>query len=89
MLRLLETGHDNSSSELAQLLAGLSRFVEAIYNRFLCSIGMDRRSLVRKMLLIIVGSRRPLQSEEMRLLLAIQPHHKTTEEVKPACQSRA
>ena len=89
VLRLLETSHNNSSSTLSQLLASLPPSVEAIYDRFLCSIRMDRRSIACKMLLMIAGSRRPLKPEELRLLLAIRPHHKTIEDVERACQVKS
>ncbi len=83
-LRLLETSHENSSARLRQLLASLPHSVQAIYDRFLCSIPLDRRWVACKTLLIVIGSRRPLTSGELHLLLAIRQCHKTTEDLKVA-----
>ena len=87
MLRFLEISHDNSNWQLTQLLEKLPFTVDAIYDRFLCSIPADKRWVTCRMLLIIAGARRPLTVKELGLLLAIRPSHKTADQLERACQS--
>ena len=85
-LRFLDLNHDNSNWQLEQLLVKLPNTVEAIYDRFLCSIPREKRELVCRMLLIVIGSRRPLRFEETEMLVCIRYTHKSVEQLKRACR---
>ncbi|CZR56660.1 uncharacterized protein PAC_06549 [Phialocephala subalpina] len=77
VLHLLERSFLATQKNFMRIIDELPTTLKATYERFLSDISMEYQPLATKLLNILVGSSRPLSLEEMRILIAIQSHHRT------------
>jgi ankyrin repeat protein len=82
VLYLLEKSLLASQKDIQRIVNEFPEGLEAIYERFLHHISAEYQHLASKLLHFLVGSLRPLTLEEMRILLALQDHHRTVSAVE-------
>ncbi|KAF7953257.1 hypothetical protein EAE96_006469 [Botrytis aclada] len=75
-----------SQNDFQRIISKLPKGLTATYERFLLSIDSEYQNVANKLLHLIVGSMRSLSLEELRILLAIQRHHRNLEQVEEECQ---
>ncbi|RFU29824.1 hypothetical protein B7463_g6499, partial [Scytalidium lignicola] len=76
VLHLLENTYVASQKDLKLIIDRLPSTLSATYERFLSDISPNHQQLASRILHFIVGSYRSLTLEEMRILLAVQSHHR-------------
>ncbi|TGO61109.1 hypothetical protein BOTNAR_0134g00070 [Botryotinia narcissicola] len=86
ILHILERTYLASQNDFQRIINKLPSGLTATYERFLLSIHSDYQIIANKLLHFIVGSMRSLSLDELRILLAIQPHHRNMEQVEGECQ---
>lgn len=86
ILHILERTYLASQHDFQRIINKLPKGLTATYERFLLSIPSDYQDIANKLLHFIVGSMRSLSLDELRILLAIQPHHRNLEQVEKECQ---
>jgi ankyrin repeat domain-containing protein 50 len=77
VLRILEAELSVSQAKFKLIIDQLPKTLAEIYERFLYGISTEHQHYVCQLLHLVVGSLRPLTLAEMRVLLAIQDHHRT------------
>lgn len=82
VLQLLEQTYEATQQSLIRIIDELPQTLIETYERFLSRIPKLYQSLATKLLHFLIGSSRPLSLEEMRMLVAIQGHHRTLAVVK-------
>lgn len=87
VLHLLEKSFLSSQKDFARIIDELPKTLTATYERFLHGIPDEYQSDATKLLHFLVGSSRPLKLTELRVLFAIQDHHRTTAAVEEDSQS--
>lgn len=86
ILQILERTYLASQNDFQRIINKLPKGLTATYERFLLSIHSEYQNIANKLLHFIVGSMRSLSLDELRILLAIQPHHRNMEQVEEECQ---
>ncbi|KAF7883632.1 uncharacterized protein EAF02_005552 [Botrytis sinoallii] len=86
ILHILERTYLTSQNDFQRIINKLPKGLTATYERFLLTIHSDYQNIANKLLHFIVGSMRSLSLDELRILLAIQPHHRNMEQVEEECQ---
>lgn len=76
VLRMLEAELGASQAKFKLIVDQLPQTLAETYERFLYGISPDHKHHARQLLHLLVGSLRPLTLAEMRILLAIQDHHR-------------
>ncbi|KAF5874914.1 putative ankyrin repeat protein [Botrytis fragariae] len=86
ILHILERTYLASQNDFQRIVNKLPRGLTATYERFLLSIHSEYQNISNKLLHLIVGSMRSLSLDELRNLLAIQPHYRNMDQVEEECQ---
>jgi ankyrin repeat protein len=86
VLRLLEKSLFASQNDYRRIIDGLPKTLTATYERFLHGISSEYQPVATRLLHFLVGSSRPLTLSEMRILMAIQEHHRTLAAVEEDAQ---
>lgn len=82
VLRILEAELSASQAKFKLIVDQLPKTLAETYERFLYGISTEHQHHARQLLHLVVGSLRPLTLAEMRVLLAIQDHHRTLESME-------
>ncbi|KAF2809192.1 uncharacterized protein BDZ99DRAFT_46958 [Mytilinidion resinicola] len=67
--------------KLKAIISTLPSTVDQVYEAILSRIEEDERLQAKKLLHIIVAAKRPLTLEEMNIALAIEPHHRSYDDL--------
>ncbi|KFY25359.1 hypothetical protein V491_01785 [Pseudogymnoascus sp. VKM F-3775] len=86
VLHLLERSLLASQKDFMRIIDELPNNLTTTYEHFLQGISTEYQTLATKLLHFLVGSSRPLTLDEMRILVAIQGHHRTVAEVEEDAQ---
>ena len=86
VLRLLEQSFLASRKDFRLIVDELPRTLTATYESFLHEISEEYQPLATRLLHFLVGSSRILTLEEMRILLAMQDHHRTLAAIEEDAQ---
>lgn len=86
VLYLLEKSLLASQKDIQRIVNEFPQGLAATYERFLRYISAEYQELASKLLHFLVGSLRPLTLEEMRILLALEDHHRTVSAVEEDAQ---
>jgi ankyrin repeat protein len=86
VLQMLENKATTSLEDMQNTMDKIPNGLFEIYQYYLSGIPNEHEIMARRMLHLIVGSIRLLSLNELRMLVALQPQHRTLEEVEPKMQ---
>ncbi|OAF56656.2 hypothetical protein VC83_07280 [Pseudogymnoascus destructans] len=86
VLHLLERSLLASQRDFMRIIDELPNNLTTTYERFLQGISTEYQTLATRLLHFLVGSSRPLTLDEMRILIAVQDHHRNVAEVEEDAQ---
>jgi ankyrin repeat protein len=86
VLHLLEKSFLASQKDFKRIIDELPKTLTATYERFLHGISIEYQPLASRLLHFLVGSSRPLTLKEMRIVMAIQDHHRNLAAVEEDAQ---
>ncbi|MCJ1403576.1 hypothetical protein MMC11_006799, partial [Xylographa trunciseda] len=86
VLHLLERSFLASQRDFKRIIDELPRTLKTTYKSFLRGIATEYQPLATTLLHFFVGSLRPLTLEEIRILIAMQDHHRNLVEIEGDAQ---
>ena len=86
VFHLLEQSFLASQKDFRRIIDELPKTLTATYESFLHGISKEYQPLATRLLHFLVGSSRTLTLEEMRILLAMQDHHRTLAAIEEDAQ---
>ena len=86
VLHLLEKSFLASQRDFRRIINDLPKTLTSTYRNFLHAIAIEYHPLATRLLHFLVGSSRPLTLQEMRVLIALQDHHRTLADIEEDAQ---